>query len=165
MRPHELVDVTVRHPLRHHPESTIGHRHPHQRQDIWMAKGLPRRNFLAKPLIGSQSDSRNRQARPPVTYSCDLLQVACLAYPQNFDGDFSTLMFSLPHVCKPALVQRNALSVVARRDVKGFQKDDVASAYLVQGFETFLSDLWCVTELVQCLVRYINENVGVVPME
>ena len=71
-------------------------------------------------------------------------------------------MFSLPHVCKPALVQRNALSVIARR---GFRKDGVATAYLVQGFETFLSDLWWGIELVQCLVRYINGNMGIVPME
>ena len=130
-----------------------------------MAKSLPRHNFLAKPLIGSQSGSRSRQTKPTATYPCDLLQVTCLAYPQNFDGDFPTLMFSLPHVCEPALVQRNALSVVARRDVKGFRKDGVATAYLVQGFETFLSDLWWGIELVQRLVRYVDESLGVVPME
>ena len=50
IRLHELVDVTVRHPLRCHHEQIPSHRHAQQLEHVRMAEGPPCRNLPAKPL-------------------------------------------------------------------------------------------------------------------
>ena len=46
----ELIYVSVLHPLRDHREPMFAHRHPKQRQDIWMMEVLPGNSLSAEPL-------------------------------------------------------------------------------------------------------------------
>ena len=50
MRLDELVDVPIRHPLRHHREMVIAHCHSQQWQHVRMTKSPPRHNLLTEPL-------------------------------------------------------------------------------------------------------------------
>ena len=50
MRPNELVDISVWHPIRYHRELSLRHQHSHQRQDIRMAKESPQDDLPAEPL-------------------------------------------------------------------------------------------------------------------
>ena len=51
---HKLVDVSVRHPLRHHRELNPGHFDSEQWQHVRMIEGFPHHELLAEHLHRSQ---------------------------------------------------------------------------------------------------------------
>ena len=52
VRRDELIDIPIHHPFRYHCELVFIRRNAHQRQHIWMAKGVPSHNLLAELLHG-----------------------------------------------------------------------------------------------------------------
>ena len=50
MCPDELVDIPIGHPFRDHRKQFFPHCHSQQWEHIWMAKALPRHDFLAERL-------------------------------------------------------------------------------------------------------------------
>jgi len=107
---HELVDVPVWHPLRHHRELSLRHDHSQQRQHVRMTKSLPRYELSAEPLQGLQSTRRQelRLAAPTATHAGNLLQVTVDVCPQRLDCNLLPAVFALPHIPKPTTVQRDS---------------------------------------------------------
>ena len=52
----ELIDVPIDHPFRDHCKEPLLHRHPQQREHVWMAEGLPCYNFFAERLRDHSDD-------------------------------------------------------------------------------------------------------------
>ena len=84
-----------------------------------MAEDFPRYDFLAEPLrdqIGSSIRAFGKSR--VVTYTRNLIKIACRVYPQNLDRDFATLMFAHPHIGVPTTVQCILQSVITKWDLK-----------------------------------------------
>jgi len=47
----KLVDIAILHPLGHHSELVLDHRHAYQWQHVRMTKGFPCHGLLTKPLL------------------------------------------------------------------------------------------------------------------
>ena len=80
-----------------------------------MAKGPPYHGLLAEALRWT-GQFVGRHGEPIARYFSNLLQVTCQGYPQNVGCDLATLMLTLPHVRKPAVVQRALRWIVGERD-------------------------------------------------
>ena len=59
MRLHEVIDVSVCHPVRYHCELGLRHCRSYQWQNVWVLEGFTLDNLLAEPLHRSQSVHRH----------------------------------------------------------------------------------------------------------
>ena len=83
-----------------------------------MAKSFPRHNLLAEPLNESRSARQyGLWIVTPVTHTHDLIKVTRQIYLQYLDCDLAPLVFTLPHLGKPAVIQGGIHSVVAKGDL------------------------------------------------
>jgi len=50
------------------------------------------------------------------TYTYDLVKVICCVNPQYLDCDETALVFALPHIARPAVIQRVIGSIITNWD-------------------------------------------------
>jgi hypothetical protein len=95
------------------------HYHAQQREHIWMAKVFPCHYFLTEPLPSCNKCIGMRYQKVlGMTHGCNLFEVTCRVYSQNFDCDLATSVFAHPHVRIPAAVQGLVRAVVTGWDLQ-----------------------------------------------
>ena len=87
----------------------------------------------------------------------DLDKVARGVNPQHLDRDVAALVFTLPHVAKPAAIQRGIRSIVAKWDLQRFRKQSMASAHPTQAAQTLPPEAWWEIQYVQSLIGEMRE--------
>jgi hypothetical protein len=149
---HEVIDVSMYHPLRYHRKLSFGHCHPYQWQHVLMQQNLPRHDLLAEPLYKASSAHRRIKGELPATHASYLLQVTVCVRSQNFYRNVPTTMYPLPHIRKPTPVQGHTRSVITNGGLQGSRKKCMAATHPVQQSEGFLSGMWGKIRPVQRLV-------------
>jgi len=118
-----------------------------------MAEALPCYNFPAERLRdhGDHQFFDIHFGKPwVVTHTCNLIEIARRVYLQNLDCDLATLVFTHPHIGKPAAVQCPLRLVKTKRDLEWAREQRTATTYLAQCVQTVPLELR--SQALQCLL-------------
>jgi len=92
---HELIDVTLVHPLGYHRKPVLFQIHTEQRKDVWMSEMPPRNSFSAEflqtPLLTGASGPCGGE-RP--THTEALVKIATQVDPHGLYGHLTTIVLS-----------------------------------------------------------------------